>query len=80
MKLIPYDIEKIPHAGRMFQNQAILKEFVESGLKCVKVDNYPHKSARSFATSFWKSARTFGYDNVVVKTKGDEVFMIRTDL
>lgn len=79
MKLIPYNIDYLRN-NKPGKNEAILKEFLNSGQKCVKVEGYPHKNARSFATTFWKSARAYGITNVSVRTHGDEVFLIRTDL
>lgn len=78
MKLVPYDVTKT-HCRPIRNNEAVLKEFINSGQKCVKVEGYSHKNARSFASSFWKSMRVYGIANVVIRTRGDEVFLIRTD-
>lgn len=81
MKLIPYDVKKLPTKTKMYTNEGILNEFINSGEKCVQVKDYPHVNARSFYTSFWKSIKTFGFEKrVKIRVVGKDAFLVRTDL
>ena len=69
--------------GRIYKpckNQKIIQEFLDSGEKCVKVEDYPHKDAGSCRGALALSAKRMGINNVIVVTRQGMVFMINTTL
>lgn len=79
MKLVPYDRSKLKiyKPGR---NQAILLEFVESGLDCVKVEDWTHKNAKVCQSNLGACALKLGLQNSVrVVIRKGEVFLVRKD-
>lgn len=79
MKLIPYNYEDIEKKSyKPGKNQRILDEFVHSNYDCVRIEDYPHKTASSCQAAFAKSIKIFGLANSVrvISSKG-EVFLIK---
>lgn len=80
MKLIPCDPKEINKKKSYSDNQSIIKEFLEMNMRCVKYEGYPHKSATICAGCMRNSANRMGCHTVKFMTRGDEVYMVRTDL
>ena len=59
MKLIPYDEKKLKWR-KPGSNQALIKEFLESGEECVKVENFTQKSAKIAQSNITTCARKNG--------------------
>ena len=80
MKLVPYDEKKVGRIYKPCKNQKIIQEFLDSGEKCVKVEDYPHKDAGSCRSALALSAKRMGVNNVIAITRRGMVFMINTAL
>lgn len=80
MKLVPYDEKKIDRIFKPCKNQKIIQEFLDSGEKCVKVEDFPHRDASSCRNALRLSARRMGANSVIVVTSKGVVFMINTAL
>lgn len=73
MKLVPYDEKKIGRIYRPCKNQKIIQEFLDSGEKCVKVEDYSHRDAGSCRNALALSAKRMGISNVIVVTRKGRV-------
>lgn len=80
MKLVPYDEKKIGRIYKPCKNQKIIQEFLDSGEKCVKVEDFPHRDAGSCRGALMLSAKRMGANSVIVVTRKGMVFMINTAL
>lgn len=80
MKLVPYDESKIGRVYKPCKNQKIIQEFLDSGEKCVKVEDYPHRNANACRCALSLSAKRMGANSVIVVTRKGMVFMINTAL
>lgn len=78
MKLVPYDEKKIGRIYKPCKNQKIIQEFLDSGEKCVKVEDFLHRDAASCRNALALSARRMGANSVIVVTRKGMVFMINT--
>lgn len=76
MKLFPYDEEKLKWR-KPGSNQALIKEFLESGQNCVKVENFTQKSAKSAQSNISVCARKMGVHTVKAVIRGNELFLLR---
>lgn len=80
MNFVPYERSKLGNVYKLGKNQAMLREFAESGQDCVKVENYPHRDAKSCQTTLMGSLATIGLNNTIrVVVRGGEVFLLRKD-
>ena len=78
MKLHPYERGDLKCNYRFGRNQAILMEFVDSGLDCAKLEGYPHKNARICQSNLRTTAVRIGLANTVrIHTEGQDVFLLR---
>lgn len=79
MKLTPYDRKSFgKRTYKLCKNQKILNEFVESGMDCAKLENYPHKNAHSCYSCLRVSAMNLGLGNVIsIHIKGKDVYLLR---
>lgn len=78
MKLYPYDRKDLKKDYRPGKNQALLLEFVESGLDCAKLEGYTQKSARYCQSNLRTCAVRIGLANTVrIHTEGSNVFLLR---
>jgi hypothetical protein len=79
MKIVPFDKKDIRDLNRFknTKNQKILQEFIDSGLDCVKVEDYTHKSASICCGVLRKSAERFHMNNIEILYRGDSVYLIR---
>lgn len=78
MKLVPYDARKVK-GYKLCRNQQLIQEFLDSGLDCAKIEDFPHKDARSCMAALSVSAKRMGIGNVIACSRKGEVFLIRTD-
>jgi hypothetical protein len=79
MKLIPYDINKI-RGSKWYsksENLRILEEFNDSGLECVKVENYTCKDAYNCASSLKNSIKIYRMPWIKAMARNGEVFLIK---
>lgn len=77
MQLVPYDKAKLGTIKyRRTKNQAILEEFVNSGVECVEIVNFPYRSAKYGQASLMKTVERLGY-RVLVTTRKDRLFLIK---
>lgn len=83
MKLVPYEknnIQNVHVVYRAGRNMRMLQEFIDSGLDCVKIEDYPHKSAMICQQNLTVSVTRLGMrKSVKVLRRKDEVFLIRTN-
>lgn len=55
---------------------AILEQFVNEGVQCAVIDDYPHKSANTLATSLRKAALRERLYHVKILVRKDKVYMV----
>lgn len=81
MQLVQCDIrETIPIRIKdktLSCNHKILKDFMDSDVDCVRVDDYDHKNAHSCAESFRASIRRFYPGLIVIRQRRDKVYLIK---
>lgn len=79
MKLIPYDINKFKNLNYYTKGKVhrLLLEFAESGLDCVKVEDYPHKNAYNCTSALQGAIKHYGFNTIRAMTRDGEVFLIR---
>lgn len=80
MKLVPYDMQKIPGRGvyKRSENLRILEEFAESGLECAKVEDYTQKNANSCISALNNSIKLYNKNGIQAIMRGGDVFLIKT--
>ena len=82
MKLVPYDVNKL--RNRSFEacrNQRIIQQFLDSGETCVKLEDFPHKSANVCRSVMRASIQRMKLDSTVKAVlRNGEVFLIRLDV
>lgn len=77
MKLTPYERKNLK-LYKPGNNQALLFEFVNSGMDCAEVEDYPHKSAKICQSNLRTCAKRLGLQNSVrVVIRKDSVFLVR---
>lgn len=79
MKLTPYNISKLGEIRSYAKsnNLKMLEEFANSNYDCVKVEDYPHKTATGCYTSFCKSIKRFNMTGIKVCIRGGDVFLVK---
>lgn len=78
MKLYPYDRKDLKKDYRLGKNQAILFEFLESGLDCAKLEGYTQKKARYCQSNLRTCALRLGLANSIrIHIEGNDVFLLR---
>lgn len=82
MKLVPYDVKKLGNRSfKACRNQKIIQQFLDSGETCVKLEDYPHKSANVCRCVVNASIRRMKLDSTVKTVlRNGEVFLIRLDV
>lgn len=81
MRLVPYDKTKL-NMRKCYEptrNYKFLMEFIESGLDCVKIEDYPHKSMASAQASFVSSIKHFHMTQIRCIRSNGKLYLIRTD-
>lgn len=81
MKIVPFNKKEIRDLNRYrhTKNQKILQDFIDSGLDCVKIEDYPHKSASVCCGVLRKSAERFHMNNIEILYRGEDVYLVRKD-
>lgn len=80
MKLVPYEREKLEGLGyKPTKLLALLDEFVQSGLDCVKVEGWTHKTAASCASSLAVAIKRQNRSGIRAVLRNGEVFLIKTN-
>lgn len=77
MKLVPYEKKKL-YGYKLCGNQEIIKEFLESGMDCAKLEGYSQKNADSARSSLLNSMKRMGIHNVSIVVRKGEVFLLKT--
>ena len=78
MKLAPYNRENMAKSYRLGKNQKLLLDFIDSGLDCARVEDFPHKSATICQSVLRISAARIGLGNSIrICTRGGEVYLLR---
>lgn len=77
MKLVPYEKKKLGNYYARTSNLKILEEFLDSGLDCAKLEDYPHKNAYSCSASLRKSIQRFGMKGITIMVRKNDVFLIK---
>ena len=78
MKLVPYDKTKLSKGGYApTANYTILIGFIESGLDCVQIEDYPHKSIDSCQASISCSIKHFRMNQIRCIRRKGKLYLIR---
>lgn len=80
MRMIPQDIEQVNRKKNYKRTKLykLLDKFTSSGYECVKIEDYPHKTAYSFACALRSSAKRFNFNSIVVSVRKRNVYLINT--
>lgn len=79
MKLVPYDAKEIIKGYKLCKNQRLIQEFLNSGLDCAKLEDFPQKDAKGCASSLSISLKRMGINNVKVCSRKGNVFLLKID-
>lgn len=81
MKLVPYERKQLGRCAGYYaptKNLEILEEFINSGLDCAEIKNFPHKTANGCSTSIKNSIKRFGMNSSVTTViRNGRVFLIK---
>lgn len=55
-----------------------LNEFSQSGIRCVKLESYPHKTAAGCAYSFRAAIKRYNRPHIKVTVRGNDVYLTNT--
>lgn len=77
MKLIPTNEKELERTRTKSDIFSLLMEFQESTMDCAKVEDYPHKSAKSCANSISIAIKKYRLGTIRVTQRGEDVFLIR---
>ena len=80
MKLVKCDISELKLRYMPTRNQRILKEFVESGLRCMRVEDHHYASTNSGQTTLMASINRFHIPGVKVAARRGKLYLVRTDI
>jgi hypothetical protein len=79
MKLIAYDKTKLENINGFKKSDIlmVIEEFTASGMDCVKVEGYTHKSATSCMSSLSNAIKRYKIGGVRALVRKGEVFLIK---
>lgn len=80
MKMVPYDVNKIENCYIPGRNQKIIQDFIDSDSICVKIEDYPHKSAKNCQIAMIRSLKAMHIKTVKVIVRGKNVFLLKVDI
>lgn len=81
MKMIPYDSKKLNTYGyKRSSNLELLEEFVNSGMDCVKVEDWTQSTANACAGSLNSSIKRYNLYSIRAISRGGEVYLIKASL
>lgn len=78
MKLV--SIENVPGYYKSTGNKQIIDEFIESGMQCAEVEDYPQKKATYCVSSLSQTIKRYRVFNVRAIQRKDRVFLIRDEI
>lgn len=78
MNLVPYETEKVKWYRRS-KNQQILEEFIDSDLKCAKLEGWPQISAKSCQSSMLTTLKRLHISTVKVLKRGDIIILLKVE-
>lgn len=76
MILVPCKLENIKRSNANLKE--MLTDFINGDADCVKVENYPHKSARVAREVIYLAAQRHYKDQIKVIKRGDDVYLAKT--
>ena len=81
MRLVAYDLKKLEGRYSMTRcsNQILIEEFLASDMECAKIEDFTQKNAMVCAISLNKSIERFNFGGVKAISRGNEVFLIKTN-
>ena len=81
MRLVAYDVKKL--GGQLCmakcKNQALIEEFIASGMECAKIEGFTQKTAQICASSLNLTIKRFNFGGVRAISRGNEAFLIKTN-
>lgn len=78
MRLKKYNIKKVnKDIHTKTRNLMCIEEFVESGMDCAMVEDYPHKNAKSCAAALQNTIRIFHVSGIRAIERKGNVFLVR---
>lgn len=79
MKMVPYDMKSLRHY-KPTKNYLILEEFMNGNNDCVRLVDHGHSNAKSCQSCLQSSIRWFGIKGVKVVIRGEDVFLVKTEM
>ena len=79
MKLVPYN-GKLGGYYKRTSNYALIKEFMESGLKCAEIEDFPQSTANICASSMRATIKRYNLFNVQAVSRNGRVFLMRGEI
>ena len=82
MRITPVAAHEAPNRNtyRKSENQRLAEEFIASGAECVKVDGWKHKTAVIAAGTLATSFRRYGYHQIKVVRRDDEIYLVKKEV
>lgn len=72
------EVPKFKRSGVKGNNMKFIEDFANSGLKCVKIEEYPHKTASSCQWSLIMSIKRLNKPHIKVHLLNNEVYIVNT--
>ena len=79
MKLVPYN-GKIGGYYSRTSNYDMLKQFMDSGMKCAEVTDFRQKTANSAAASIRQTIKRYNLFNVYATARDGRLFIYRGEI
>ena len=81
MKMTPYDSSKLKTYGyKRSSNLELLEEFANSGIDCVKVEDWTQSTPNSCAGSLNSSIKRYNLYGIRAISRDGEVYLIKSSL
>lgn len=75
MKLVPTEMPK--RFYKKTKIQATLEEFENSDATCVRIENFPQKTAKGCASSFHNAAKRYHMNGIKVHMRNGKVYLVK---
>lgn len=72
------EVPKFKEHGVKGHNMKFIEDFANSGLKCVKIEEYPHKTANSCQWSLIMAVKRLNKPHIKVRLLNNEVYIVNT--
>ena len=79
MKLVPYN-GKLGGFYKNTGNYEIVKEFMDSGMKCAEIEDFPQKDAKTCVQCIRGTIKRYRLFNVRATVRDNRVFLIRDEI